>query len=42
VQEQLIQESDIIQQLLDVICEAFSISRDKYDENIKTERGKYH
>jgi hypothetical protein len=35
MQEQLIQEPDIIQRLLNTSCEAFSISRDKFDENIK-------
>ena len=35
MQEKLIQEPDIIQQLLDASCEAFSISRKKFNENMK-------
>jgi hypothetical protein len=35
MQEQLIQQPDIIQSLLDASCDAFSISRNKFNENIK-------
>ncbi|MGD9200256.1 MAG: transposase, partial [Chitinispirillia bacterium] len=35
MQEQLIQQPDIIQRLLDASCEAFSLSRENFNENIK-------